>query len=238
MHKVLKATFRRAQIFKHRLNISDWEHVLASSEHLVNSRPINLKYASGLESLVILTPNKLMFGTKSDLNNHINHSELEGIKLFESLHQLDKQIDSWKRIYLDTYIQGARKFSKWQFSNGTLSTEDLVLIVDHINPETNHCSIGRVKEALSNRTYLLEYVKKPAKLSEDFTQISPPLLGELIRPGQALVKLFSAVNTNGENKTGNIILDMPNPGLNSRPEHTKALRMIYDQDIENEILDL
>ena len=238
MHKVLKATFRRAQIFKHRLNISDWEHVLATSEHLVNSRPINLKYASGLESLVILTPNKLMFGTKSDLNNHINHSELEGIKLFESLHQLDKQIDSWKRIYLDTYIQGARKFSKWQFSNGTLSTEDLVLIVDHINPETNHCSIGRVKEALSNRTYLLEYVKKPAKLSEDFTQISPPLLGELIRPGQALVKLFSAVNTNGENKTGNIILDMPNPGLNSRPEHTKALRMIYDQDIENEILDL
>ena len=179
-----------------------------------------------------------MFGTRSDLNNHINHSELEGIKLFESLHQLDKQIESWKRIYLDTYIQGARKFSKWQFSNGTLSTEDLVLIVDHINPETNHCSIGRVKEALSNRTYLLEYVKKPAKLSEDFTQISPPLLGELIRPGQALVKLFSAVNTNGENKTGNIILDMPNPGLNSRPEHTKALRMIYDQDIENEILDL
>ena len=136
----------------------------------MNSRPINLEYASGLESLVILTPNKLMFGSKSDLNNHINHGELEGIKLFESLHQLDKQIESWKRIYLDTYIQGARKFSKWQFSNGTLSKEDLVLIVDHINPETNHCSIGRVKEIKSDRTFLIEYVKKPAKFSEDFTQ--------------------------------------------------------------------
>ena len=126
MHKVLKATFRRAQIFKHRLDISDWEDVLANSEHLVNSRPINLGYASVLESLVILTPNKLMFGTKSDLNNPINHGELEGIKLFESLHQLDKQIESWRRTYLDTYIQGAREFSKWQFSNATLSTEDLV----------------------------------------------------------------------------------------------------------------
>ena len=111
-------------------------------------------------------------------------------------------------------------------------------MADHVNPETGHCSVGRVKETKSKCTYLLEYVKKPAKLSEDFTQTFPPLLGELIRPGQALVKLFSAVNTNGENKTGNIILDMPNPGLNSRPEHTKALRMIYDQDIENEILDL
>ena len=139
---------------------------------------------------------------------------------------------------MDTYIQGARQFSKWQFSNGTLSVEDLVLIADHINPETNHCSIARIKEIKSDRTYICEYVKKPAKLSEDFVQISPPLLGEIIRPGQALIKLFSPTHTNGENKTGNIILDMPSPGLNSRPQHTKTLRMIYDQDIENEILDL
>ena len=81
-------------------------------------------------------------------------------------------------------------------------------------------------------------MKKPAKLSEDFVQISPPLLGEIIRPGQALIKLFSPTHTNGENKTGKIILDMPNPGLNSRPQHNKTLRMIYDQDIKNEILDL
>ena len=41
-----------------------------------------------------------MFGTKADLNNPINHGELEGIKLFASLYQLDKQIESWKRIYI------------------------------------------------------------------------------------------------------------------------------------------
>ena len=158
--------------------------------------------------------------------------------MFESLHQLDKQIESWKRIYLDTYVQGARKFSKWKFSNGNLSTDDLVLIADHINPETNHCSIGRVKEAKSDRSFLIEYVKKPAKLSENFTQISPPLLGELVRPRQALIKLFSAANTKDENNTGNIILDMPAPGLVSRPQHNRTLRMIYDQDVKDEILDL
>ena len=87
-------------------------------------------------------------------------------------------------------------------------------------------------------SFLIEYVKKPAKLSENFTQISPPLLGELVRPGQALIKLFSAANTKDEIKTGNIILNMPAPGLVSRPQHNKTLRMIYDQDVKDEILDL
>ena len=75
MHKVLKATFRRAQIFKHRLNISEWEHVLANSEYMLNSRPINLLFSGLMTSLVILTPNKLMCGSKTDLNNPINHDE-------------------------------------------------------------------------------------------------------------------------------------------------------------------
>ena len=60
------------------------------------------------------------------------------------MNELDKQIEYWKIIYLDTYAQGTRKFAKWKFVGENLPINDLVLVVDHINPEIGHCSIGRV----------------------------------------------------------------------------------------------
>ena len=68
MHKILKLTFKRAGVFKRRLPISDWNHVLASAEFTLNSRPLNLQYLNGLEFSVVLTPNKLMYGSKIGLN--------------------------------------------------------------------------------------------------------------------------------------------------------------------------
>ena len=43
------------------------------------------------------------------------------------MNELDKQIEYWKRIYLDTYAQGPRKFAKWKFVGGSYKSGNRTL---------------------------------------------------------------------------------------------------------------
>ena len=228
MHKILKLTFKRAGIFKRRLHISDWNYVLASAEQTLNSRPLNLKYMNGLEFSVVLTPNKLMYGSNG--NGPGSPEDLSKEKLYSILGNLDKDIAAWKRIYMDTYIQGARKFSKWLFSGESLKVGDVVLVSDHLNKDTGYPALGCVTGTRSERTFEIEYIKSSAKLSDDFQIISKPLKGQLVRPAQQLIKLFTPVLGDTEH-----IYEMPIPDQNLKKG--KVLKMVYDQDSE-EILDI
>ena len=234
MHKILKQTFRRAGVFKRRLPISDWNYVLASAEYTLNSRPLNLQYLNGLEFSVVLTPNKLMYGSKIGLNQPIGQEDLSQNKLYTSLESLDKDISYWRRIYIDTYLQGAKKFSKWLYKSGeSLKLNDIVLVADHYNKVTGYPALGQVSGVRSDRTYEITYVKSAAKLSDNMAVVASATKGQLVRPAQQLIKLFSPESEETEQ-----FIDMPVPDHAIRADQrTKALRMVYDEDVTEMIQD-
>jgi len=228
MHKILKLTFKRAGVFKRRLPISDWNHVLAFAEYTLNSRPLNLQYLNGLEFSVVLTPNKLMYGSKIGLNQPMGQEDLTKSKLYTDLGSLDNDMCYWKRIYMDTYLQGAKKFSKWLYKGGeSLKHNDIVLVADHYNKDTGYPALGQVSGVRSDRTYEITYVKSAAKLSDNMAVVVPAKKGQLVRPAQQLIKLFSPQP--GETEQ---FIDMPVPDHTIRADQrTKALRMVYDEDV-------
>ena len=234
MHKILKLTFKRAGVFKRRLPISDWNHVLAFAEYTLNSRPLNLQYLNGLEFSVVLTPNKLMYGSKIGLNQPMGQEDLTKSKLYTNLGSLDDDISYWRRIYMDTYLQGAKKFSKWLYKGGeSLKHNDIVLVADHFNKDTGYPALGQVSGVRSDRTYEITYVKSAAKLSDNMAVVVPAKKGQLVRPAQQLIKLFSPQP--GETEQ---FIDMPVPDHTIRADQrTKALKMVYDEDIIEMIKD-
>ena len=111
LHKLLKLTMRRAGIFTKSNTLENWIYILAYCTHVLNSRPLNLRLQDQLETMEVLTPNKLVFGSQiqSPSNTDI---DISSAKLYKQLDILDQQLKSWKSIWYESYLQESKRFSK------------------------------------------------------------------------------------------------------------------------------
>ena len=157
--KLLKFTMRRAGIFTKSNTLENWIYILAYCTHVLNSRPLNLRLQDQLETMEVLTPNKLVFGSQiqSPSNTDI---DISSVKLYKQLNILDQQLKSWKSIWYESYLQESKRFSKWKHPTSLLDVGDIVYITDHQNVETNFMSFGVIAEKLNPRTFVVKYIKK------------------------------------------------------------------------------
>ena len=185
MHKIFIRSLKRTNLVSKSYNITEWVHILAYITYQVNMRPLTLKVN---DSLLVLTPMKLIFGqTRANTYTTQRMSfNIQGNKLYERVAQLENELNAWKKLYMDTYLLECKRSNKWKTDSKILVPGDVVLVLDHFNKTTGFPTIGRVKEAVSERTYLITYVKKDAQTASDNAIVRGPVLGELTRPAQGL----------------------------------------------------
>ena len=189
--KILGTTLKRSGIAGRKYHISDWVHILAFLTYNVNIRPLNLKYCN--ETFTLLNPIKMVFGNRGNYftADRLNLN-ISGNKLYENLSRLESQLQMWKSIWSQTFLQEGMKIMKWKVDSQELKVNSIVLIIDHFNSNTLFPAIGIVEKVISPRTFLVSYVKKEAKLNEKKEIIKPAILSTLIRPAQSLVFLTQA----------------------------------------------
>ena len=189
--KILGTTLKRSGIAGRKYHISDWVHILAFLTYCVNIRPLNLKFCN--ETFTVLNPMKMVFGERGNYftADRLNLN-ISGNKLYENLSKLESQLQMWKNIWCQTFLQEGMKIMKWKVDSQELKLNSIVLITDHFNSNTLFPAIGIVERVISPRTFLISYVKKEAKLNEKKEIIKPAILSTLIRPAQSLVFLTQA----------------------------------------------
>ena len=210
LHKHIKLTLKRANLFNTVLKFHQIYHLCHYLSFTLNNRPLNLRFANN--SLVVLTANKLLRGECQGFANYSNFQlNLDGNRLYQDLNNLENQLRGWFCIWRNSYLESTRKITTFlKPSPQQLSLKSVVMVKDHQNNENGYFTVGQVKSILSPRTFTIEYVKIPAKLNKKNQIIKPAVLDELTRPITSLIYLFNEE----EGKTVN--LD-PYSGSNEDP---------------------
>ena len=185
MHKIFIRTLKRSNLTSKSYNIAQWIHILWYITYHVNCRPLSLKIN---DNLTVLTPNKLVFGkSRSEIYTPEKLTDnIENNKLYDHLSNLTKELNQFRSLYVNTYIQECKKTNKWKTNSVILKPNDVVLILDHCNKTSGYPTIGIVKEVLSDRTFKISYVKKEAQINDIYQITKQAVLSELIRPAQGL----------------------------------------------------
>ena len=186
----VKLTLKRSNLYNVVLRYHQIYHLCHYISYMLNSRPLNLKYANN--SLIVLTSNKLLrgecqgFSTFSSLD--IN---LEGRRLYQGLNDLERQLKAWFQLWRKTFLESTRKLIKWtEDSPQKLTLNSIVMITDHQNNENGYFTVGQISNIISPRTFEVRYVKIPPKLNKQNKIIKPAVLDTLTRPINSLIYLF------------------------------------------------
>ena len=226
LHKLLKLTMRRAGIFTKSNTLENWIYILAYCTHVLNSRPLNLRLQDQLETMEVLTPNKLVFGSQIQPPSNTD-IDISSVKLYKQLNILDQQLRSWKSIWYESYLQESKRFSKWKHPTSSLDVGDIVYITDHQNVETNFMSFGEIAEKLTPRTFVVKYIKKPAILNENNHIVKTAKTDKITRPAQKLVKLLEKASER------EIDIDPFLNGIDYESDNAlPSLKVIYDDESE------
>merc|ERR1711994_1084799 len=167
------------------------------------------------------TPNKLIYGNAI---GHLNVDFSPRAKLYDRLLQLEKDLAAWQNVFLNTYVK------------------------DHLNPVTKFPALGTISSVQSDRTYLVDYVKREPETKFEAGRLivtRPALLGELQRPAQRLVFLFHP-DENAETHSEIIldpILGQPNDAQDTMDLPTAkrtqpSMKFIADDDAVSTIMDI
>ena len=189
-HHLLKVALRRSGLAKnHSYSIEQWFHIASYMSRVLNDRPLTLSTIR--DQLMTITPNKLIYG------NSIGHLDVDlspRAKLYDKLIQLEKDLAAWQNVFLNTYVKDQLNYlEKIQGTDAALEPGSVVLIKDHLNPVTKFPALGTITSVQSDRTYLVDYVKREPETKFEAGHLivtRPALLGELQRPAQRLVLLF------------------------------------------------
>ena len=133
------------------LSFTEFQTVLAETENIVNSRPLNELDDDDLEEP--LTPNHLLFGRKLSLRNtNENVVNLnDGIELSKRHKYLQTVIDHFWNRWRKEYLNTLRQYTILNRPRGQLiRVNDVVLIYDDKQPRHNW-RIGRVQELIGTR---------------------------------------------------------------------------------------
>ena len=180
---------KRSGLYHQSYDISRWNLILAQQAQTLNQRILNIKFLN--ESLLVLTPNKLIFGEQG---NHFPREitlNLHQTELYSQLNKLEKSLNNWRDIWNLSYRQEIQKFLTFKRKSRELRIGDVVLITDHLNPITKFSSLGQIVEILSPRTVKLKYTQRQAKLDNEGNIVKPALIRYLTRPVQNLVYVTS-----------------------------------------------
>ena len=189
LHRLLKLSLKRSGLYHQSYDISRWNLILAQQAQTLNQRILNIKFLN--ESLLVLTPNKLIFGEQG---NHFPREitlNLHQTELYSQLNKLEKSLNNWRDVWNLSYRQEIQKFLTFKRKSKELGIGDVVLITDHPNPITKFSSLGQIVEKLSPRTVKLKYTQRQAKLDNEGNIVKPALIRYLIRPVQNLVYITS-----------------------------------------------
>ena len=188
LHRELKRTIKRSNLHHKTFETAEFIHLCHYFTYVINNRPLNLKYSH--QTVTVLTSNKLVFGNKQNVFNPEKIDlNLEDNRLYRRLAELEDQLKAWRHLWRQSYLTQTKLFTKWQKKDDPLPINSVVLIKDHFNSENGYNSFGTIKDVISPRTYLLEYVKTPAKLDSNNKIISPALMSTLTRSAQSLIFL-------------------------------------------------
>ena len=118
----------QSHVGKNRLSIIQWETLGQQVSNSINNMPIGLgNKTESVESLDILTPNRLILGR----NN--NRNPTEPLELKEDLRgiiEANKKIfDSWFKEWLTSYVPTLVEKPKWFVTERSISIGDVVLFL-------------------------------------------------------------------------------------------------------------
>ena len=210
LHRVLRLNLKRSGISKgSKYSIPQWNYIASAMTYQINQRPICIKYMN--ENLLSLSPAKLIFGvaegqTKLDM-------DLGSRKLFKRLKSLETELQEWRKLWEHTYLQEMKKCRAFKNTQHPLDVGSVVLITDHVNKETGLPALGRVCEKLSDRSFVIQYNKKPAELSKDMKIVKPSLVSTMERPAQRLVHITNMNNNLEEFNIDPFDIDTSQPSI-------------------------
>ena len=127
-----------------------------------------------------------------------------------------------------------KKWTKWKNPSTKVDVKDVVLILDHLNKETSFPALGTIEEKVSERTFKVSYVKKPASLNNRQEITSKAVLGTLIRPAQSLCLLLSPGKNNVASNSSNLdtfeLIGQDLPKVN--PPTKNQITYVFDDQSE------
>ena len=135
----------------------------------INQRCLNVSYIN--ESFSVLTPASLLFGSRQLQDPKDLENPLKNEKLFEKIQAVDLEIKKFEQLYISSYSLEIKKWTKFQTQGRKLKQNDIVFILDRINPETKQPTLAKVVDILSDRSYSVEYSKNSAKIDPKTFQI-------------------------------------------------------------------
>ena len=229
LHRELKRTIKRSNLHHRTFKMSEFTHLCHYLTYIVNNRPLNLRYSH--QTVTILNSNKLVFGNRQNVfNTEKMDLNLEDNKLYRRLADLEDQLKVWRNLWRQSYLIQTKQFTKWQNKDDPLPEDSVVMITDHFNSENGYNTIATVKDNISPRTYILNYVKIPAKLDSHNKIITPALMSTMTRSSQSMVFLCGP----DEDKPINIDPYSINPKL---PSPDAIEETIEDKPIDVPVLD-
>ena len=190
MVKLFKACLKRSNLQSKTFTMPQWQYIVSKITFLVNSRPLNVRFIG--DSLSVLTPISLVFGTRKavypqDLD--LNDSD---INLYEKVKRIDNQLLAFSNIWQTSYALQLKKWTKFKTKSKPLKKGDIVFVLDKINSETKQPTLGIIVEAKSERTYSVEYSKRKMKInSKTFEVTSTDRKNVIDRPSQQLALIVS-----------------------------------------------
>ena len=187
LHRSLKQSLRRADIMYRTHDIGKWNFILAKIGQTLNDRPLNIRFVQ--ETFNVLTPNKLIFGSRQNYYPANIDLNLSGHRLYEQLDSLEKSVNHWRDLWTRTYLIEVSKYVTFKTKTRDLRVGDVVMISDHKNSASSTNTLGQIVEVLSERTMRLKYVQRPARCDKDGNIVKPARIGFLIRPVQNLIYL-------------------------------------------------
>ena len=188
INRLLKLNMRRSNIYKQTYDISRWGMILARQSEMLNNRPLSVKFIQ--ENLIVLTPNKLIYGQRNQLYPEDLDMNLNNNQLYYEMSKLETFLEEWKKNWSKSYLIEVQKFLKWRNPGGKKpKVGSVVFILDHQNKISRSPTLGQVTEVLSERTLKVRYVKKEAVVDKNWQIVRPAVCAILTRPVQGLVWL-------------------------------------------------
>ena len=190
LNKVLAQTLKRTNITSQNYHLTQWTHLLSFLSYHINQRTLCTRFVQ--ENLTSISPNNLVYGLRGNFFS-ASRMELEtdNKKLYRSLTKLENELKSWRKVWNLSYLQSVKKYLKFKKKSGDVKEKSIVLVEDHDNPETMEPCLGQVVKKLSERTFVIDYIKRNPKLNNKGKIVRPALHGELTRPIQRLIFLFN-----------------------------------------------
>ena len=132
-----------------RLSILQWETLAASISNNINNMPLALGNSkSNLDSLDILTPNRLRLGRNNDRSPEgpltISHRD----KIIE---ENSKIFDSWFEVWLSIHVPRLLEQPKWFRSDVDLKPGDIVLFLKNESELSSNYQYGMVEDFETSR---------------------------------------------------------------------------------------